>query len=147
MKGQANIEYIAAMIIFIIIVIYISFQASGNIPLYHANSMKNRLYGKCFSLSERLIKDSALGFAKEPYVLNSTKLKEFNQSCESDYENVLENFFKLESRRDFQLRVHVNNSFNFTCGRKYIPTHIVLAEIERYAVTDNQITAISLTLW
>ena len=147
MKGQANIEYIAAMIIFVIIVIYISFQASNTIPYYHTNSLKNRLYSKCFSLSEKLIKDSELGFAEKPYQLNSTKLKEFNQSCISDYENILKNVFKLESKRDFQLRVYVNSSFHFVCGRKYIPTQLIVSKVERYAVTDGQVTAITLNLW
>ncbi|MCK4634556.1 MAG: hypothetical protein KAT37_01660 [Candidatus Aenigmarchaeota archaeon] len=155
MKGQSSIEYIVAMVIFVIFTIYISFQVANSIPYYHTNSLNNRLHSDCFRITENMLKDSKLeyGFAKEPYDLNYTKLYEFNETCNedpTDFENVykkIKDNMTLEMERDFQLRVYVNNTFNFICGRKYIPSHLIVASIERYAVTNGQPTSIKINVW
>ncbi len=151
MKGQGNIEYIVSMVIFVIIVIYISFQVANNIPFYHSNSVENRLKSNCIRITETMIKntDSNYGFAEKPYELNDTKIYLFGQMCsvDSNYENVLSDYFKLSNTSDFQLSVEVNSTLNFICGVDFLPTQSVSTSMERYATTDGQTTKIKLTLW
>lgn len=155
MKGQTSIEYIVAMIIFVIITLYISFQVASSIPYYHVNSLENRLHSDCLRITENMIKNFELeyGFGKEPYELDSVKLGSFNNTCNGDPSNFetiyeeIKNNMMLEAERDFQLRIHVNDSFDFTCGRKYIPSQLAVATMERYAITDYQSTSISLSVW
>jgi hypothetical protein len=154
-KGQANIEYIVAMVIFVTFVIYISFQVAGAIPFYHGNSMNNRLYSDCFRITENMVKDSRLvyGFAKQPYDLNFTKLEEFNDTCNgnpSNFEAVYEKIkgnMSLAPERDFRMRVHIDGSIDFVCGRKYVPSQMIVASIERYAITGGNSTSIMLSVW
>ena len=72
MKGQSNMEYIVALIVFVTITIYISFQLAAIFPQYHAKSFSNKITGECYRLSDTMIKDSRTpyGFAKEQYELN-----------------------------------------------------------------------------
>jgi len=125
LKGQFNIEYIFSLIIFISVVTYISIEAANTIPQYHQRSLENRLYAETFMISDILLKDSRDGLAISPYELNSTKMIEFNKTCTTDY-NVIKGELNLEKERDFQLMVFVNNSFNFVCGMKNIPSGITV---------------------
>jgi len=149
LKGQFNIEYLFSLVIFISVVIYLSIQIVNAIPQYHQKSIEDRLYSSSFRISELLIKDSKIGFAIEPYKLNSTKMKEFNNSCVLNYEKIKEDF-DLKKKRDFQITVFVNNSFKFSCGLSSIPSRnstVTLINIDRYASTDNQPTKINFKLW
>jgi len=149
LKGQFNIEYLFSLVIFISVVVYLSIQVVNAIPQYHQRSIEDRLYSDSFRITELLIKDSKIGFAVEPYKLNSTKMKEFNGSCISNYEKIKEEF-DLENTRDFQLTVFVNSSFKISCGLSGIPSRnssVTLINIDRYASTDNQPTKINFKLW
>lgn len=154
-KGQANIEYIVAMVIFVILVIYISFQIGGTIPYYHLNSMNNRLNSECLRITESMIKDSKMlhGFAEEPYKMNYTKILKFNDTCNGDpmnFENIynkLKGNMSLSVERDFRLRIKIKGSEEFVCGRNYLPSGTTVASVNRYAVTDGKTTTISLMVW
>ncbi len=150
MKGQANIEYMVALVIFIVLMLYISFQVASSVPYYHSNSLENRLQSDCLRISEMLVKDSesGVGFAIEPYELNGTKMDEFNDTCDnpSNYEGILKDM-SLEAERDFQLVIYVNATLDFVCGRRYVPSQLSVVSIERYATTDGQPTSIMLSIW
>lgn len=142
------------MVIFVVFVIYISFQIGQSVPYYHANSQNNIIHSDCFRISEILIKDSKLfyGFAIEPYELNYTKIYQFNQSCnqnpsESNY-NAIKDGMMLEPERDFMLRVSVEGTtMDFVCGRKFIPSNMMVTSIERYATTGGNLTTLTLNVW
>jgi|GEM_PF-2908427 len=155
MKGQSQLEYIVAMVIFVTITIFVTLQIAKSVPYYHTNSLENRLNNDCLRISENMIKDSKLmyGFAKRPYELNYTKLYEFNDTCDdiSNYDQIKNNM-SLEAERDFQLKVQVQDSsgstiFSFVCGRKYVPSQSIVATVERHAITDGNSTKIILNVW
>ncbi len=147
MKGQAYIQYIFAMIVFFIIFLFIIFQTSENIPYYRTRSIKNRLYSDCFRISETMIKDNftEYGFAVEPYLLNESKIKVFNSSCNANYESVKKNM-GLEDVRDFNLKIDVGGVV-YKCGPK--PSSALIGSyIERYAyTTTGKIVNIKLRVW
>lgn len=143
------------MVIFVIFVIYISFQVGGSIPYYHANSQNNIIHSDCFRISDNMAKDSKLqyGFAIEPYELNYTKIYEFNQTCNgnpANFENIYNNIkdnMTLKPERDFMLHVKIDGSLDFVCGRKFIPSNTIVATIERHATTDGNLTGLTLSVW
>lgn len=142
------------MVIFVFFVIYISFQVGQSIPYYHTNSQNNILHSDCFRISEIMIKDSKMpyGFALEPYKLDYAKIYNFNRTCnenpsESNY-NLIKGNMSLEPERDFMLRVKIEDStMDFVCGRKFIPSNMVVASIERYATTAGNLTSVTLSIW
>ena len=53
----------------------------------------------------------------------------------------------LEPERDFMLRVNVEGSLDFVCGRKFIPSNVMVTSIERYATTGGKLTSLTLSVW
>ncbi|MCD6367701.1 MAG: hypothetical protein J7L45_01305 [Candidatus Aenigmarchaeota archaeon] len=145
LKGQFNIEYMFSLIVFIMVVLYISTQVSNVIPIHHQDSIENLLYNDAAKASEILIKDPVNGFAYSPYNLSATKMLIFKTVCDNNYEDA-KKIINLHNR-DFQLSVELNNTINYTCGMDHVPEGVASVEVKRYGVTDNQITKIDLKVW
>ena len=145
LKGQFNVEYMFSLIVFIMVVIYISTQVSTVIPRYHQKAIENLLYNDAYTSSEILVKDQNNGFSYSPYNLSATKIIWFKNYCNSNYEYAKKRIGL--ANRDFQLHVYVNSTLNYTCGMPHVPEGVPSVEIERYGVTDGQITKIDLTVW
>ncbi|MCD6578897.1 hypothetical protein J7L48_05430 [bacterium] len=145
MKGQFNIEYMISLVIFITVIIYLSVEISNVIPQHHQNNIENRMYNDALRASEILIKDDINGLVFSPYNFSSSKIIDFNNSCNNDYENLKRNI--TLSGRDFQLKVYVNSTFNFICGMTHIPQGINVVSLKRNGVTNGEITNIELIVW
>lgn len=145
MKGQFNVEYLFSLIVFILVLLYLSAQISNVVPQYHQKSIENRLYNDAFRASEILIKDSNNGLVFSPYNFSATKLMNFKNRCNNDYEN-LKKDIGLEDR-DFQINIYVNSSLNYVCGMGHIPEGVASATLNRYGVTNGEITKVKLMVW
>jgi len=145
MKGQFNIEYLFSLVVFVLVIVYLSVEISNVIPQYHQKNIENRLYNDALRASEILIKDETNGLVFSPYNLSPSKIIAFNASCNNNYENLKRNISL--SARDFQITVDVNSSFRFTCGNEYIPQGLNVVDLKRNGITDNQVTTIDLRVW
>lgn len=147
-KGQFNIEYLVALIIFISIIVFLSVQLAQAVPQFHTDSISNRLQAQAFRVSDTLVKTPGeparweqtsarvYGFAEAPYVINTTKLSTFNTQCLSDYAET-KNTLGLAAVADFQMRVLVNGTTFVDCGQRRVPLEAIQIIIRRTAFTPN----------
>jgi len=145
LKGQFNVEYMFSLVVFILVVIYLSAQISNTIPQYHQKSIETLLYNDAFVATEILIKDPNNGFAFSPYNLSATKIISFENYCKTNYEDTKKKINLVD--REFQLLVYVNSTLNFVCGMTHIPEGISSVNLERYGITDGQITKVNIMVW
>ena len=134
-----------SLVIFITVIIYLSVEISDVIPQHHQSNIENRIYNNAMRASEILIKDDVNGLVFSPYNFSLSKMINFNNSCNNDYENLKRNISL--SGRDFQLKMYVNNTFNFICGMKHIPQGISTVSLMRNGLTNGEITSIELIVW
>ncbi|QQG39780.1 MAG: hypothetical protein HYS81_05465 [Candidatus Aenigmatarchaeota archaeon] len=158
-KGQFNIEYIVALIIFISIIVFLSIQLAQAVPKFHGDSVTNRLQAQAFRVTDDLIKTpgepqrwesasaQAFGFAERPYLINATKLAAFNTTCLADYEGT-KNTLGLSLQSDFQMRVLVNGTSAIDCGQRRVPLAATQLVVRRTAYTPaGEIVDMTFQVW
>lgn len=94
-KGQVNIPFTLSLFVFVGLTIYLISSIIGYHPSHSEAIKSDVLYSKAYSISELLIKDEGypanwnennfrrIGFASEPYLLNSSKIIELEKICNS----------------------------------------------------------------
>lgn len=158
-RGQFNIEYLVALVIFISIIIFLSIQLAQAVPEFHADSVSNRLRAQTFRISDTLMKTpgqpqrwelsnaSAFGFAERPYLINTTKLASFNTTCLQDYTGT-KRTLGLDPRSDFQMRVLVNGTSAVDCGQKRVPLEAVQMVLRRTGYTNvGELVEMTFAVW
>lgn len=158
-KGQFNIEYLVALIIFVSIIIFLSSQLAQAVPQFHTSSMSNRLQAQAFRISDTLVKTpgepqrweltnaSVFGFAESAYLINTTKLAAFNTACLGDYEKT-KNTLGFDRQADFKITAIVNGTFAIDCGQKRTPLEAVQTVIRRTGYTSaGGLVELIFTVW
>lgn len=157
-KGQFSIEYLVAFVLFASILIYLSFQMAGIIPELYQQSQENLKSLKATSITESLIKTPGnwsggansikYGLADEPYLLNETKTRMFNRTCETDYGLVREGF-GLKNTTGFHVTVLgvKDGEVYVDCGVEHIPSGVGVEGVERYGVLNGDIVTLVLKVW
>ena len=158
-KGQFNIEYLVALLIFISIIIFLSIQLAQAVPEFHADSVSNRVLAQGYRVTDNLLKTpgqpqrwetssaSAFGFAERPYLINETKLSAFNSGCIGDYTGT-KNTLGLDTRSDFRISALLNGTAIIDCGQKRTPLEATQHIIRRTGYTSNgSLVEITFTVW
>lgn len=158
-KGQLNIQYLIAFVLFVTVVIYLVFQISNTIPEYKTKSRKNNLKTEAFRLSEILIKTEGhpknwspsnvrrLGLIVEPYYFNETKVNYLKDMCKNDYQKLrnLMNIGKKDNPSE-DFRIIFSNGIMFSCGKR-TPKGISSVLVERYGYLNGKTATLKLRIW
>ncbi|MFH0889782.1 MAG: hypothetical protein V1836_01395 [Candidatus Aenigmatarchaeota archaeon] len=100
MKGQFTIEFIIAIVSFIVIVVYVMNFVNKEVPLFTAKHASDELRTRAYQISEVLVFDdgdwdssdpSHIGLSSGYHVLNRTKAQRLNTLCstEAGYKKIL----------------------------------------------------------
>lgn len=165
LKAQANIEFIISIVIFLIVVMFISFSIFSNYRVFHAESEKNIIKSKGFMISELLILDKGypnnwnnlnnvqrIGLAERPYVLNREKVLAID-SCSPDNYTRIKNLLGLS--HEYTLIINITK-INLTtgeeepvawCGPASISFFTPLFWTKRVAVLENNIVKVSVVVF
>lgn len=152
-KGQVNIYFVISTVLFISLSIYLIYMIISFYPVHSKDIYSDILYSKAYSVSELLIKDKGypenwdennferVGLASRPYSLDSTKIIEFENICNSTADPTkiqkLRNSFGLESENLVVEINYLNNTNVMKCepaGKKIGTT----ARIKRIATLNNK---------
>jgi hypothetical protein len=98
MRGQSVLEFIIAAIFFFAIIFYTLSYLNSTVWTFDQDHYANFLDSRSTQISEILVTSpgvwesgipKSVGLAEEWPVLNSTKISWLNNSCHSDYQNLL----------------------------------------------------------
>lgn len=160
MKGQINLQYLIALIVFIAMVWYLTFQISSMIPTFRIESKKNILQLKAHRLTELLIKNPGepvnwnynsvkrIGLADSFYVLNQAKVETFRNLCKTNYGKVKDLFHISGNGVGNDFRLMFRGGINFKCGKRPPKTAPkTIASIQRLGIINSNPVTIELKLW
>ena len=156
-KGQVNIHFVIGTLIFVSLSIYLVYLTMSFYPEHSENIRSDILYTKAYLISELLIKSEGypenwnkdnferVGLASKPYLLDSAKLAEFNEVCNST--NItkiqkLKDSFGLERENLIVEIKYLNNTDVMECkpvGKKIGTT----AYIKRMVILNNNFVEVN----
>lgn len=150
-KGQFTVEYLIAFIAFALIILYVSFQMASVLPEAFMSSASNKRTSAANRVNNVLVKTgngTIYGLARKPYSLNLTKLQDFNQACNNDYETVKEKL-SLEDYAGMRITVVSNTNDYIQCGKDRIPSGISFGRARSYAYLParEEITRLEVYVW
>ncbi|MFB6075670.1 MAG: hypothetical protein ABEK17_00860 [Candidatus Aenigmatarchaeota archaeon] len=162
MKGQVNIQYLIALVLFIGLIWYLTFQVTSTIPKFKVESQRNILNTKAYRLTEIMVKtdgipenwDSSnvksIGLAESPNVLNSTKVGRFRSLCDNSYGKVIDMFrssYEENAISDFHFSLKMGGA-GFECGRR-IPKQAstTVVSVKRRVIYNGVLRTLKLTVW
>ncbi len=83
MKGSANVEFILSIVLFVIVIAFVSINIIGIQPKLRQEIALDSIKSEAFRISDHLV-TSAL--VSEPYKIDNSKAKDFFEDCKtSDY--------------------------------------------------------------
>ncbi len=87
-KGQFSIEYLIAFLLFSIVILYVSFQAADVLPQILSDRAVSRKDAQAHRIAN-FMSENEQGLAEEPYSWNATKLDEWENRCDEEYEEAI----------------------------------------------------------
>lgn len=142
-RGQAVFEFIIAAVLFFAIIFYIINFLDTNMSNYSAGSQFNVLESKSAEISEYLVH---VNLTNEWPILSYANIANLDWSCNDDYSGLLNRFDLGENR--FKLQVNEGPKLLLDCERSKTVPDIQKAEIERYALSENNtILNIRVVVW
>ncbi|MFB6088409.1 MAG: hypothetical protein ABEK36_01370 [Candidatus Aenigmatarchaeota archaeon] len=162
MKGQINIQYLIALVVFIGLIWYLTFQITSMIPDFKIESQRNILNSKAYRLTEIMVKTGGVpsnwntsnvksfGLAKSPNNLNSTKVQDFRNMCNHSYGKVRDIFQssnKGNEISDFHFSLKMGGA-GFECGRR-IPksASTTVVSVKRRVILSGTLRNLELVVW
>jgi len=158
MKAQLNIDFILAVTLFIISILFVSYTVMQNAFLLRSEIDKEqkRLIG--YAISQLIIFDKGypedwnsldslqkFGLSLSPYILSRNKINAIN-NCSYENYNKIKNLLSLPTENDFLLII--TNQYDETiskCGLEHKLREIVW--IRRFAILDGNIVKINLGIY
>ncbi len=149
-KGQFSIEYLLAFVLFSIVVLYLSFQASGVLFDVITERSVSRKDSEAHRIADFLA-ETEEGFASDPYHWDSTKVHSFTNSCDEKYEEVLEDV-GLSERSGLRIIKYkkgegVGDEMPVCVGPP-VPAGVTLATTSRFGyLEDDGIYKMEVAVW
>lgn len=158
MKAQLNIDFILAVTLFIISILFISYRVMQNAFLMRSEVDKEqkRLLG--YAISTLIIFDKGypeywnsldnvqkFGLSLSPYTLSRDKLNAIN-NCSYENYNKIKNLLSVPIENDFLLII--TNQYNepiYKCGVEHKLREIIW--VRRFAILDGNIVKINLGIY
>ena len=158
MKGQSVPEFVIATMFFFAVILYVLSFLNSTVWTFDRDHYNNFLQSRSAQISEILVttpgvwesgSPKSAGVADEWPVLNSTKISWLNDSCFSDYANLMRTFDIDPGRHyvDIDIMEEGNPEDLVQCERSS-PEGIELATTRRTAVSDTgKILIVEVAFW
>ena len=142
MKNKKLGTVLVAFLLFASILIWISMQMSSTLPYYHGESVSNIHRTQAFQITDMLLKsEDSYGLSNgTPYVLDETKMNNFDGQCQNNYVSLVEDL-GLNNITNFQLEVEetkTSGDIHIDCRERIIPSTSSPIIVKRYAVTEDK---------
>jgi hypothetical protein len=158
MKAQLNIDFILAVTLFIIAILFVSYiaiQTQSSLKTEIDNEQK-RLIG--YAISQLLLLDTGyptnwssldnvqrFGLALSPYILSRDKINAI-KNCSYENYTKMKNLFSLSTEREFLIIISDSSEKTITkCGIEHRLREIIW--IKRFAILDGNIVKINLGIY
>lgn len=119
MRGILDIEFVLSITLFLSVIVFVSFVITGNIPVFHGESVNEDLRARSYQISQLLMFDQGQPANWNPsnvqriglstgtaYNLSSTKVSNLASLCSgvSGYNNV-RSLLSLDTRNDVRISI------------------------------------------
>ena len=165
-NGQANIEFVISVLVFLITLSFVLFTIINNLPVFHRESVKDALRSKGFQVSQLLVMDQGypqdwsnlanaqrLGLTSgEPYILVEDKVLALSCDGDTSY-NKTKQLLGLGYQYDIIINI---TKINFTSGNdeqvsvckpKTISLIAPKFWVKRFAVIDNEVVRVNVVVY
>ncbi|MFP4115926.1 MAG: hypothetical protein ACLFTQ_01865 [Candidatus Aenigmatarchaeota archaeon] len=149
-KGQFSIEYLIAFILFSVIILYISFEAAGTVPEVLVERVGSRKDSEAIRIAD-LLATGAMegGFAEEPYLWDKSELEDFQQKCENNYDEKMEDL-GLDDLSDTRIvRYEEGDPDEIdVCVERRAPSGVPLGRSAVYGYVEGEgMSKLEVTVW
>lgn len=146
-RGQFSIEYLIAFLLFSVIILYVSFQAAGVLPDILTERARSRKDSEAHRIASFLAENEK-GFAEEPYLWNKTKIEDFKNRCNNDYDDLTASL-GLEETSGIRVRRYNGENEYEVCEGPTTPSGVTLGLSVRfgYIAEEKEINKLEVAVW
>ncbi|MFP4117003.1 MAG: hypothetical protein ACLFQ8_03170 [Candidatus Aenigmatarchaeota archaeon] len=145
-KGQFSIEYLIAFLLFSIVILYISFQAADVLPQILTERAVSRKDAEAHRITNFLAENEG-GLADEPYRLNKTKLNEWKERCDEDYDKTIK-MLGLEEISGVQIKRFDSYGGHDICSGPPVPSGVSLGYAVSFGyIQGEEINRLEVVVW
>ncbi len=148
-KGQFNIEYLIAFILFSVVILYLSVEAADMFPEVAAERSRFRKESEANRIASFLA-ETERGFAEDTgFLWKQDKINSFEERCNDDYYAVRDGM-GLDVVSGFQVSIYEKGSgFGETvCEGPPVPSGVSLGTSSRFGYIDGEgIVKLEVIVW
>ncbi|MDD5416711.1 MAG: hypothetical protein PHU12_01920 [Candidatus Aenigmarchaeota archaeon] len=141
MKGQVKIEFILGVVVFAIIIFYIGSQIGTAFLTVNTDSRLDMLKSKSITILDIITKNSTIGLALTPNVLDESKIQDWNNNKVNNMCPDL-NIFNLDG---YRLIINKGDTEVLFCG--YVGVSRIRTNVVRYVKIGDEYGDVTLEMW